>query len=111
MRLWQHDQVARSRDQVTEAWLEKDPMESKQLFYEASPLTYTTIDNTQTRFWCCGARKTILLSPVRAFVTALKQARFLFGSDLSGAAHFRMWDPIDERPATQDSRRHGSCGS
>jgi hypothetical protein len=25
-------------------------MENKQLFYEASPLTYTTIDNNQTAF-------------------------------------------------------------
>src|SRR6266702_612568 len=42
---WQHDQLARPRDQFTEVWLGKSPMESKQLFYEASPLTYTTIDH------------------------------------------------------------------
>src|ERR671930_2613908 len=41
---WQHDQLTRPRDHVTEQFLGKSPMESKLLFYEASPLTYTTID-------------------------------------------------------------------
>src|SRR5262249_44776776 len=58
---WHHDQLTRPQDQVTEAWLGKSPMESKQLFYEASPLTYTTIDNNQTAFLVVWERRTILL--------------------------------------------------
>lgn len=97
---WHHDQVTRPRDHVTEIWLGKSPMESKQLFYEASPLTYTTIDNNQTTFlivW--GTEDDIVDSRAQseAFVGALKQAGFFVRTVIvPGAPHFWMRDPIDE---------------
>ena len=97
---WQHDQVARPRDQVTEIWLGKSPMESKQLFYEASPLTYTTIDNNQTAFLIVWGTEDDIVDPrsqSEMFVTALKQAGFFVRTVIvPGAPHFWMWDPIDE---------------
>jgi acetyl esterase/lipase len=97
---WQHDQVARPRDQVTEIWLGKSPMESKQLFYEASPLTYTTIDNNQTAFLVVWGTEDDIVDPLSqsgVFVTALKQAGFFVRTVIvPGAPHFWMWDPIDE---------------
>jgi acetyl esterase/lipase len=97
---WQHDQVARPRDQVTEIWLGKSPMESKQLFYEASPLTYTTIDNNQTAFLIVWGTEDDIVNPrsqSEVFVTALKQAGFFVRTVIvPGAPHFWMWDPIDE---------------
>jgi acetyl esterase/lipase len=97
---WQHDQAARPRDQVTEIWLGKSPLESKQLFYEASPLTYTTIDNNQTAFLVVWGTEDDIVDPrsqSEVFVTALKQAGFFVRTVIvPGAPHYWMWDPIDE---------------
>ena len=97
---WQHDQLARPRDQITESWLGKSPMESKQLFYEASPLTYTTIDHNQTAFLVVWGTEDDIVEPrsqSEGFVVALKQAGFFVRTVIvPGAPHFWMWDPIDE---------------
>jgi acetyl esterase/lipase len=97
---WHHDQLIRPRDQVTEAWLGKSPMESKQLFYEASPLTYTTIDNNQTAFLVVWGTEDDIVDPrsqSEVFVRALKQAGFFIRTVIvPGAPHFWMWEPIDE---------------
>jgi len=97
---WQHDQVARPRDQITEAFLGKSPMESKHLFYEASPFTYTTIERNQTAFlvvWGTDDDIVDAHSQSEAFVTALKQAGFFVRTVVvPGAPHFWMWDPLDE---------------
>jgi acetyl esterase/lipase len=97
---WQHDQVARPRDHVTEIWLGKSPMESKLLFYEASPLTYTTIDNKHTAFLVVWGTEDDVVDPgsqSQRFVTALKQAGFYVRTVIvPGAPHYWMWDAIDE---------------
>ncbi len=97
---WEHDQLARPRDQITEVWLGKSPMESKQLFYEASPLTYTTIDNNQTAMLVVWGTDDDIVEPrsqSERFVMALKQAGFFVRTVIvPGAPHFWMWDPIDE---------------
>ena len=100
MAQWTHDQLTRPLDQITQALLGKSPMESKWLFYEASPMTYTTVDNNDTAFlvvW--GAEDDIVdrQSQSEAFVTALKQAGFFTRTVIvPGAPHFWMSDPIDE---------------
>ena len=97
---WQHDQIARPRDQITEAFLGKSPMESKHIFYEASPFTYTTIERNQTAFLVVWGSEDDIVdarSQSEAFVTALKQAGFFVRTVIvPGAPHFWMWDPIDE---------------
>jgi acetyl esterase/lipase len=97
---WQHDQIARPRDQITEAFLGKSPMESKHIFYEASPLTYTTIDKNRTAFLVAWGTDDDIVdahSQSEAFVTALKQAGFFVRTVIvPGAPHFWMWDPIEE---------------
>ena len=97
---WQHDQIARPRDQITEVFLGKSPMESKHIFYEASPLTYTTIDRNRTAFLVVWGTEDDIVdarSQSEAFVTALKQAGFFVRTVIvPGAPHFWMWDPIDE---------------
>jgi acetyl esterase/lipase len=97
---WQHDQIARPRDQITEAFLGKSPMESKQVYYEASPFTYTTIERNQTAFLVVWGTDDDIVEPhsqSEAFVTALKQAGFFVRTVIvPGAPHFWMWDPLDE---------------
>jgi acetyl esterase/lipase len=97
---WQHDQLTRPRDHITEIFLGETPMESKQLFYEASPLTYTTIDKNHTAFLVVWGTEDDMADPrsqSEMFVTALKQAGFFVRTVIvSGAPHFWVHDPIDE---------------
>jgi len=97
---WHHDLLTRPRDQVTEAWLGKSPMESKQIFYETSPLTYTTIDNNHTAFLVVWGTEDDIVDPhsqSEVFVTALKQAGYFVRTVIvPGAPHFWMSDPIEE---------------
>jgi hypothetical protein len=97
---WHHDQLTRPRDHITEIFLGKSPMESKQLFYEASPLTYPTMDKNHTAFLWCGAQTDDIVEPrslSEGFVTALKQAGFFVRTVIiPGAPHFWIREPIDE---------------
>ena len=97
---WHHDLMARPGDQITEALLGKSPMQSRQAFYEASPLTYTTIDNNHTSFLVTWGPEDDIADPhtqSEAFVTALKQAGFFVRTVIvPSAPHFWMSDPIDE---------------
>ena len=36
---WEHDQMTRPRDQITEKFLDAPPIISRKLFFEASPLS------------------------------------------------------------------------
>jgi hypothetical protein len=47
---WEHDQMTRPRDQITEKFLGAAPMTSRKLFFEASPLSYVTVDKNSTRY-------------------------------------------------------------
>jgi acetyl esterase/lipase len=97
---WHHDQLTRPRDHITERFLGRSPMESKHLFYEASPLTYTTIDKNHTAFLVVWGTEDDIADPhsqSEVFVTALKQAGFFVRTVIvSGAPHFWIREPIDE---------------
>ena len=76
---WEHDQVSRPLDQITQSLLGKSPMESKWLFYEASPTSYTTVDNNHTAFLIVWGDEDDIVdrhSQSEAFVNSLKQAGF-----------------------------------
>ncbi|TMJ63769.1 MAG: alpha/beta hydrolase, partial [Alphaproteobacteria bacterium] len=47
---WEHDQITRPRDQITEKLLGGPPMVSRKTYFEASPLSYVTVDKNSTRF-------------------------------------------------------------
>ena len=100
MAQWNHDQVSRPLDQITQSLLGKSPMENKWLFYEASPMTYTTVDNNQTAFLVVWGSEDDIVdheSQSEAFVNALKQAGFFTRTVIvPGAPHFWMSDPLDE---------------
>ena len=97
---WQHDLLARPSDQITEALLGKSLMESRKLFYEASPLTYTTIENSHVSFLVAWGPEDDIADPhtqSEVFVAALKQAGFSVRTVIvPSAPHFWMSDPIDE---------------
>ena len=97
---WHHDLLARPSDQITEALLGRSPMESRKLFYEASPLTYTTVENSHVSFLVAWGPEDDIADPhtqSEVFVTALKQAGFFVRTVIvPSAPHFWMSDPIDE---------------
>ena len=97
---WHHDQIARPLDQITEGFLGKSLMENKKIFYEASPMTYTTVDNAHTAFLVVWGTEDDIVDPPSqsgAFVNALKQSGFYVRTVIvPGAPHFWMRDPIDE---------------
>ena len=95
---WEHDQIARPRDQITEKFLDASPMTSRKAFFESSPMSYATVDKNATRFLLVyGTHDDIVDSEQSAtFLTALKQAQFIARAIVvPGAGHFWVADPIE----------------
>ncbi len=97
---WEHDQITRPRDQITEKFLGCTPMVSRKVFFDASPLSYATVGNNTTRFLLIYGREDDIVDPVSQsdrFLTALKQAGFFARHIVvPGAGHFWASDPVDE---------------
>jgi dipeptidyl aminopeptidase/acylaminoacyl peptidase len=96
---WEHDQIARSRDQITEKFLGATPMTNRKAFFESSPMSYATVDKNATRFLLIyGTHDDIVDSDTQsvAFLTALKRAQFIARTIVvPGAGHFWLTDPIE----------------
>jgi len=97
---WEHDQITRPRDSVTEKLLGCPPMVSRRIFLEASPLSYATVDKNSTRFLLIYGREDDIVDPAtqsEKFLTALKQAGFFARTIVvPGAGHFWSVDPVEE---------------
>ncbi len=98
---WQHDQVARPGDQITEKFLGTPPMKDRRVYFEASPLSYATVDRNRTRFLLVyGTTDDIVdvKTQSETFLTALKQAGFYARTVvIPGAGHFWVGtDPLDQ---------------
>jgi acetyl esterase/lipase len=97
---WEHDQIARPRDQITEKFLGCPPMTSRKIYFEGSPLSFVTIDKNSTRFLLIYGREDDIVDPAsqsERFLTALKQAGFFARTIVvPGAGHFWSVDPVDE---------------
>ena len=97
---WQHDALARPRDQITEKFLGAALPDDRRLYFDASPLSYATTENNGTAFllsW--GVQDDIVDHAPQsgAFLTALKQAgAFTRTVVMPGAGHFWMSDPVEE---------------
>jgi acetyl esterase/lipase len=99
LRQWEHDQIARPRDQITEKFLGASPMVNRKVFFESSPTSYATVDKNATRFLLVyGTHDDIVDSATQsmAFLTALKQAQFVARTVVvPGAGHFWITDPLE----------------
>lgn len=99
---WEHDQLTRPKDHITEKYLGGNPMDIRERFYEASPLYYASRQNAAGTRWLIawgtqddvvdGARQSGM------FMEHLKRA----GASarpvlLNGAPHFWLNDaPVDQ---------------
>jgi acetyl esterase/lipase len=97
---WEHDQITRPRDPITEKLLGGPPMKSRKRFFEASPISYATLDKNSTRFLLIYGREDDIVDPAtqsEKFLTALKQAGFFARTIVvPGAGHFWSVDPVEE---------------
>ncbi len=97
---WRHDQLTRPRDHLTELFLGTSLLEDRRIYFDASPLSYVSVQNNATAFllgW--GTQDDIVdhRSQGEAFLEALKQARYFVRTVvLSGAPHYWLSDPLDE---------------
>lgn len=99
---WKHDQLARPRDQITEKYLGMSPMQNRRIYFNSSPISYATIDKTQTRFLLInGANDDIVDPPTQseAFLNALNSAGISVRRIVvPGAGHFWASDPFEGDP-------------
>jgi len=97
---WEHDQLSRPRDQITEKFLGGPPSWSRKRYFEASPMSYATVDKNSTRFLLVYGREDEIVDAATQsdrFLVALKQAGFFARSVvIPEAGHFWASDPIDE---------------
>jgi acetyl esterase/lipase len=101
---WQHDLVARPRDPITEKFLGVSPLQSRRTYFDASPISYATIDKKdKTRFLLIHGTNDEIVDPQtqsQAFLTALKQAGFFARAVvIPGSGHFWASDPVEEADA------------
>ena len=97
---WQHDLVARPRDQITEKFLGAAPIDDRKLYFDATPNSYATRGNAQNAFLIAyGTEDDVvdIKTQSEAFVLALKQAGiFVRTSIVQSAPHFWGSEPHDE---------------
>jgi len=100
---WQHDQITRPRDQITEKFLGVTPMQNRRVYFDASPVSYATVDKnekTRTRFLLIHGTNDDIVDPQtqsQVFLTALKQAGFFARTIVvPGSGHFWASDPVEE---------------
>ena len=97
---WEHDQIYRPRDQITEKFLGGPPSVSRKVFFEASPFSYATVDKNSTKFLLIYGREDEIVDPATQsdrFLIALKQAGFFARNTvIPEAGHFWAADPIEE---------------
>jgi acetyl esterase/lipase len=97
---WEHDQITRPRDPIVEKLLGGPPMVSRRTYFDASPLSYATVDKNSTRFLLIYGREDDIVDPAtqsEKFLTALKQAGFFARTIVvPGAGHFWSVDPVEE---------------
>jgi acetyl esterase/lipase len=97
---WEHDQIYRPRDQITEKFLGGPPAASHRVFFDASPLSYATIDKSSTKFLLIYGREDEIVDPATQsdrFLIALKQAGFFARHIvIPEAGHFWAADPVEE---------------
>jgi acetyl esterase/lipase len=98
--MWTNYQVQGGRDNNFEKFMGVPPMENRQLYFDASPISYATFaNNTLGVLLVTGTEDTLVDRRLQTdpFELALKQAGFFVRPAIvHGAPHYWMNDPIDE---------------
>ena len=99
---WTHDLTTRPNDKIVEKFLGASPMQNRRLYFDASPISYATVDHNQVRFLLIhGTDDDIVDPPTQsgAFLAALTQSGFFVRRIIiPGAGHFWSSDPFESEP-------------
>jgi acetyl esterase/lipase len=95
---WQHDLLSRPHDNISSAFLGVSPAENRQLYFDASPMSYAIGANNGPAFLLAWGTHDDIVDPVQseAFLLALKQAGFYARPIIQAAGHYWISDPLDE---------------
>jgi len=98
--MWEAYRVASPLDNNIENFLGAALPENRQLYFDASPISYATYENNKTAVLLAYGTEDDLVdrrSHSEAFLKALKQAGFFARSCVvQGAGHYWLSDPLDE---------------
>jgi len=98
--MWERYRADSPRDNNIENFLGAAPMESRKLYFDATPISYATYANNQTAvLLACGTEDDLVdrRRNTDVFLRALKQAGFFVRTCyVAGAGHYWASDPIDE---------------
>jgi len=98
--MWERYRLESPRDNNIENFVGCSPMENRQLYFDATPISYATYANNQTSVLLACGTEDDLVDRRRhsdAFLHALKQAGFFTRTCyVPGAGHYWLSDPIDE---------------
>jgi acetyl esterase/lipase len=99
---WSHDLKTSPRNIFVEKFLGAAPMENRRLYFEASPISYATVDRNKVRFLLIHGTNDDIVDPESqsgAFLAALSQAGFFVRRVIiPGAGHFWASDPFESEP-------------
>jgi acetyl esterase/lipase len=95
---WQHDLLSRPNDNLALDFLGTALFDNRQLYFDASPLSYATTANAGPAFFLAWGTHDDIVDPAQseAFMLALKQAGFYARPCIQAAPHFWAGDPLDE---------------
>ena len=98
--MWERYRADSPRDNNIENFLGASPMESRKLYFAATPISYATYANNQTAvLLACGTEDDLVdrRRNTDVFLRVLKQAGFFTRTCyVPGAGHYWLSDPIDE---------------
>jgi acetyl esterase/lipase len=97
--MWNTYRLGSPLDNNVENFLGAAPMENRQLYFDASPISYATTANNQTAVLLAFGTEDDLVDRghSEAFLSALKQAGFFARSCVvQGAGHYWLSDPLEE---------------
>lgn len=98
--MWTNYQVQGGRDNNFQKFMGASPMENRQLYFDASPISYATLANNGIGVLLVTGTEDDLVDrklQTDPFQLALKQAGFFVRPCIvAGAPHYWMNDPIDE---------------
>ena len=98
--MWKTYQIQGGLDNNIQKFLGAPPMENRQLYFDASPISYATLNNNKIGVLLSTGTRDDLVDPrehTEPFTLALKQAGFYVRPCIvEGSPHYWMNDPIDE---------------
>jgi acetyl esterase/lipase len=98
--MWEAYRASSPLDNNIENFIGVAPMENRQLYFDASPVSYATCANNKTAvLLACGTEDDLVdrNAHTDAFLRVLKQAGFFARSCIvQGSGHYWLSDPIDE---------------